>query len=230
MTVRDPKQVLRDARRLVECGQYAEALKEYRWFHENAVASDPALCGVRLSFALRYWVQLGDVYPPARAELESIRDAKTATLLAGSLDRALFADVSAINEYLGQVERTSSLFAEVAMGDREFARRCFPSARTALVHTRDYALARVFIRSPLETLERLAARLNRSLADTPTEATASSIMLQKADVENYIEDVQHLIEILAGVGEADEAERLRILAIESIVSPAIRHDVNARLK
>jgi len=230
MTDRDPSEVLKDARKLVECGQYDEALKEYRWFHESALAPDPVLRGVRLSFALSYWVQLGDVYPPARAELESIRDAKDTALRDGSQDRELFDDVSAINEKLGQVERTSSLFAEIAKGDREFARRCFPLARAALVHTRDYSLARAFIRSPLEALVRLAGRLNRSIADTPTEATPSSIMRQKADVENYIEDVQHLIEILAGVGEADEAERLRILAIESIVSPAIRHDVDARLK
>ncbi|MGC2211553.1 MAG: hypothetical protein WA532_15710 [Candidatus Korobacteraceae bacterium] len=230
MTDRDPSQVLRDARNLVECGQYDEALREYRWFHENAVALNPALCGVRLSFALSYWVQLGDVYPPARAELESIRDAKATSLREGSKDRDLFIDVSAMNEALEQVERTSSLFAEIAKGDREFARKCFPSARAALVHTRDYSLARAFIRSPQETLDRLSGRFNRSIADTHTEATASSIMLQKVEVANYIEDVQHLIEILAGVGEADEAERLRILAIESIVSPAIRHDVGAQLK
>jgi hypothetical protein len=62
----DPSQVLREAGDLVRRGAHAEALKKYRWFHENALAHDPDMRGVRRSFALRYWAQLGDIYPPAR--------------------------------------------------------------------------------------------------------------------------------------------------------------------
>ncbi len=189
MTDVDPSQVLREARDLVGRGAYAEALTKYRWFHANALAHDPDLRGVRRSFALSYWAQLGDIYPPARAELESVRDAKTSVLREGSLDRELFSDVDSINVVLGQVERTSSLFAEIAERNREFARKCFRTALAALVHTRDYSLARGFIRSPRESLGRLAAQLNRSIEDSPLTETASSILLQKADIENYVEDV-----------------------------------------
>jgi len=226
----DPSQVLREAGDLVRRGAYAEALKKYRWFHENALAHDPDMRGVRRSFALRYWAQLGDIYPPARTELEEVRDAKTTELREGSPDRELFGDVAAINEALGQVERTSSLFSEIAKRDREFARKCFPSARPALAHTRDYSLARGFIRSPRETLGRLAGQLNQSIEDSPATITTSSTQLQKAYIENYIEDVQHLFEILVGTGDADEAERLRTLAIELIASPAIRNEVNEKLQ
>ena len=39
--------------------------------------------GVRLSFALSYWEQLGEVYPPALTALKKTRDDKTALLLDG---------------------------------------------------------------------------------------------------------------------------------------------------
>src|SRR5258705_11073209 len=94
----DPSQVFREARNLDKMGAYAEALEKHLWFHENALVHDPSLYGVRLSFALRHWVKLGDLYPPARAALESVRDVKTIALREGSLDRELFQDVASINE------------------------------------------------------------------------------------------------------------------------------------
>jgi hypothetical protein len=229
MTGVDPRQVLREARDLVGSGAYAEALNKYRWFHENALAYDPSWRGVRRSFALSYWVQLGDIYPPARVELESVRDSKTAAVQEGSLDRELFYDVEAINAQLGQVERTSSLFVEIAARNQEFARKCFPAALAALVHTRNYSLARSFIRSPEESLGRLVAKLNRSIEDNPLTETASFILLQKADIENYVEDVRHLFEILVGVGETKEAARLQTIAIETVVSSVIRSQVKEQL-
>lgn len=229
MTNVDPMQVLREARDQASHGEYVEALTKYRWFHDEALTHDPDVYGVRRSFALRYWKELGDIYPPARAELELVRDEKAKALREGSSDRELFDDVSAINEMLGQVERTSSLFAEIAERDEGFARRCFPSARPALVHTRDYSRARAFIRSPQETVERLAGRLNRNIADSSPADTHSSTLLQNAEVENYIEDVQNLLEILNGVGETDEAQRLRLIASESLHSADIRAQVKEQL-
>jgi hypothetical protein len=222
----NPMQVLREAREQVSRGEYVQALNKYRWFHDEALQHDPDVYGVRRSFALRYWKQLGEVYPPARTELESVRDRKVETIRTGSSDRELFDDVSSINEMLGQVELTSDLFAEIAEKDIEFARRCFPAARPALVHTRNYSLARRFMGSPQEIVERLADRLDRSITESSSEGSA---LLQNADVENYIEDVQHLLLILDGVGESAEAQRLRSLASQSLRSPDMRTKVREQL-
>jgi hypothetical protein len=55
-------------------GRHEEALREYIWFHDHALELEPALYGVRLSFALAYWVELAQDYPAARTALEGIRD------------------------------------------------------------------------------------------------------------------------------------------------------------
>lgn len=79
-------------------GRFAEALSEYIWFHEHALEERPSLYGVRLSFALAYWLDLAEQYPAALVSLQNIRDQKTKRLAEGARDRELFIDVSAINE------------------------------------------------------------------------------------------------------------------------------------
>lgn len=86
-------------------GRFSEALSEYIWFHEHALEERPSLHGVRLSFALGYWLELAEQYPPARAALQSVLDEKTARLERGDQDWELFNDVTAINRESGKDER-----------------------------------------------------------------------------------------------------------------------------
>src|SRR5436190_22278410 len=110
---------LADARRLVQSGHYAAALEKHVWFHDHALAVEPSYYGVRLSFALRDWVELGRKYPPAMEKLQSIRDEKIALLSSGSREREVFHDVVSINEYLGQREKTVQLFNQFDAADPE---------------------------------------------------------------------------------------------------------------
>ena len=62
-TIPDAREVhnrLREARAAAKAGRYEEALDGYIWFHENSV-NIPGLGGVRLSFALVSWIDLGRV-------------------------------------------------------------------------------------------------------------------------------------------------------------------------
>ncbi len=70
----DPLQTLRDARDAARRGAHAEALEKYLWFHHHALEHRPSLTGVRLSYAISEWVELGNAYPPAREALESIQN------------------------------------------------------------------------------------------------------------------------------------------------------------
>jgi hypothetical protein len=94
--------------------RYEDALAEVVWFHENALRFDESYYGVRLSFALRDWMQLGKDYPPALEKLRAIRDEKEGELRAGERKRDTFHDVEAINRHLNEVGRTATLFKELA--------------------------------------------------------------------------------------------------------------------
>lgn len=152
----NPKEVLREARLLVKSQQYSAALEKYVWFHEHALDSDRRMAGVRLSYAISEWAEMGDVYPPARIALERVRDAKTSALINRTLDANLFHDVAAINRALGQAERTRDLFKSIAAEDRDVAEKCFRVALEVLVDTKDYGLALSFLTDPQREIDQFA--------------------------------------------------------------------------
>src|SRR3954462_5851261 len=99
----DAQRALDDAKRLTDQGDYEGALAKHVWFHDNALKVRPSYYGVRLSFALSDWIKLGKKYPKALEKLKSIRDEKTAKLLAGDSNRELFHDVESINQHLNEI-------------------------------------------------------------------------------------------------------------------------------
>ncbi len=105
-------------------GRFEEALLHFLWFHDHALLEDPAFAGVRLSFALGYWLELAEQYAPAIDAFRARRDAKIASLKAGQLDRSLFHDVEAMSERLQEDEMTATLFDLLHERSPEFARAC----------------------------------------------------------------------------------------------------------
>src|SRR5258708_507286 len=75
----DVQRALEDAERFQREGKYAQSLERHIWYHQNALKYAPAQSGVRLSFALSDWAELGKVYPKALAALRSTRDEALAT-------------------------------------------------------------------------------------------------------------------------------------------------------
>jgi hypothetical protein len=96
-----PRTVLAEARHLAAEAKYDEALEKYLWFHRHALEHDQALAGVRLSFALAEWFELGQKYPPARQALLAARDEAAAAIERGEGSFSLFHDVASINRLLG---------------------------------------------------------------------------------------------------------------------------------
>ena len=75
---------------------------EFVWFHEHALEVDRAYRGVRLSFALAFWLELAEQYPPALTEFQRKLNEKTTRLSGGELSRDLFNDIEAMNECIGK--------------------------------------------------------------------------------------------------------------------------------
>jgi hypothetical protein len=92
-----PTNVLREARSLTAQARYDAALEKNLWFYRHALEYNEAFLGVRMSFVLGEWVELGEKYPPARDALLSVRDESNAAFENGQGSFQLFLDVSAIN-------------------------------------------------------------------------------------------------------------------------------------
>ena len=220
----DPRDKLKDAKVAASQGRYADALRDHIWFHDHALEHRPSLYGVRLSFALADWVELGSEYPVALRSLESIRDLKTAALIAGPRSRDFFHDVQAINRVLGVSGRTYELFRRLCDIDGDFACSCARIAMDAIVDAKDYGLAERFLADPEAQVGAWSTQLNddvRRLRD-PDRATRHVDRKLASHARAYADDVALILAVLDGVGRADEARTIRDSAINRVEVESVR--------
>jgi hypothetical protein len=209
-------------------GKYAESLAEYIWFHHHALAEQPSLYGVRLTFALSYWKELADIYPPALKALLELRDEKTQRLVDGQRDWELFHDVEAMNQYLGAAASTANLLELLDRAAPEFARECSNMALEALVEAGKFDLAAKYLPDPANRTAMLAESLNGDVARIP-ERPRSKSPRYRAYTRNFARELCTIIAILNGAGRASEAASCRSRAIAILKPWYVRKAVEASL-
>lgn len=222
--MRDPGEVLEQAREAALAGRFEDALRDQLWFHEHALETAPELNGVRLSYALGDWAELAEAYPPARAALESVRDREAARLIGGNGTASQFIEVAAINQAL-QIERLSYLlFVELDQRFPALATACAVTALPALLLCEDYALARRYLPAPQQHVAALARRLDEDvewLANAPPSPAPRLL----ATILNYCQDVELVLATLRGTGETDAEAAVKALALELPSAPEARDAV-----
>jgi hypothetical protein len=225
VTVHERRQAARQA--MLE-GRHEDALRELVWFHEHALEEAPAMYGVRLSYALFDWVELGKVFPPARQALEDIRDRKAQTLLRGEGDRALFHDVEAINDRLDMRRATYELYLALDQRMPELAKQCARLALPAIVEAKDYRLADRVRPQPEAHIRAEAAGLDAEISRMKHERYTRAPR-RWAAIFGYARLVRLHRDITAGIGDPAAARRLEALAVKLIRNPSLRLAVRTEL-
>lgn len=220
----DPRERLSAGQLAALEGRYEEALDEYVWFHDHALEYQRSLYGVRLSFALAYWMDLAELYPRARARLEEIRDQKASSLAAGKGDRLLFHDVEAINQSLGEEAETYHLFVKMLDTAPFLAASCADDAIEAIVKARDFPLAERYSDLPEDALLRYSDSLNEHVAGLSGDAKRRARVLD-AYIHIYCDRVGTTIAILEGIGKSDDAGSCRDWAVALVDSKPVRKRV-----
>ncbi len=219
---------LRAAQWAAREGRHAHALDEFIWFHHHALKEEPALSGVRRSYALSYWVELGKEYPEALRALEQLRDQYTTALLAESNERGAFIDVSAINEYLHVVGLTHQLFVQLAERKPALAKSCARVAMPAIVDAEDFALAARYLPEASAHIQALCRELNDDIRMIKHRAYTGS-PLRWATILNCTKEIALFMAVKRGTGCAREADQLLNLSLASLQSPSVRRDFQATL-
>jgi len=225
----DPRARLQRGQEAAAAGRHEDALLDYIWFHEHALEFEPSLYGVRLSFALWYWMELASEYPQARTALKRIRDEKTTRLLNGDTNRDLFHDVESINERLENEEATYELFAALEKAKPDFAAACADLAMPAIVKAEDFEMALRYTPSPEEALRCYSEAFNRDIEELERQPPSTTPRLE-AYVQMHVRRVHLLLRILRGNNQDSEADALRVRALELIESPSVRDSVREGLQ
>ncbi|WP_162819480.1 hypothetical protein [Massilia oculi] len=223
----NPMERLVAARELADQGQYDAALQELTWFHEHALEEDPSLAGVRRSYALADWAVLAEAHPPADAALEAVRERGTALLLAGQGNRDHLLDVVSIDHARDQPARTRDLFLQLEKVAPALAASCIRVVLPQVIAAGDAALAERLMPNPEENIRQHADYLMDAFRERRKRFTSAPSI--PAEIHNYVQDVNAILDVLAARGRHADVHRLRQLAADAIPATTLRREVRAAL-
>lgn len=223
----DPHEILREAAADTRAGRFSDALAKHVWFHEHALEHEPAMSGVRLSFALLYWKELGERHPPALAKLREFRDRAGRDVEAGEDVWRDFQEFAAINRQLEQSERTRDAFAALDARDPAAARVVFPLALPVLVATEDYRLAGKYVEPDM--FDGASDAFQASL-DHAADVEGEHGKLHRAFAEkSFTNEAATLIALLVVNDRKAEAEAVAAKARDAWNDPAFHEAIDSAL-
>ena len=204
------------AKQFAREGKFAEALERHEWFHHHALEHHPAYYGVRLSFALGAWKELGEKYPPAFESLRGVRDQGVARLRAGGASDEVFHDVVSINHTLGDDAASVRLFHEVEASDPASAKRRFRCFKeVVLEHAPDVFLRHTpDLATYLQEQWRFHSELKESRARLPRMDSRMTEALSRAaerQEEQFYGLCNRLIELATTAGRPEQAAAMEQL-------------------
>ena len=201
----NPTAILQEARDDAQAKNYEIALAKHVWYHENALAIEPAQYGVRLSFALSYWAELAKDYPPALTKMKEIRNQEKKNLMEGKNVRDSFHAMSAFNQQLDEQTETKQVFEILDQKHPKIAKQVFDLAKSSLVHAKAYPLFAKYV-SPKDDLARMIENF-RQLKDLASEGPMRGRSIQFAK-KNFVHNVTTLVAILAVTDRKSEAKEI----------------------
>jgi hypothetical protein len=218
----DAKKALNDAQRYAKAGEYAKALERHEWFHNNALRIRPSFYGVRLSYALVYWRQLGEKYPPALNSLRAVRDAGVRDLESGGANEDMCHDVSSINDEIGEADVTVNLFKSLHQTNPQLANRCFPALRKTLLDKGEIALFTAYAGDLESYLKEQIKQHNTIAKYMKSRGQPGGDETTKIQNQRLISTALSLIDIAQKNGDSATALKLRSLAIEVVDDPRLQ--------
>ena len=214
-----PQAILDEAKEDADAKRYENALAKHVWYHENALKLEPAQYGVRLSFALNAWVELGQLYPPALEKLRSIRDKDESGLQEGEISDGLFHDLAAINEYLGEDTKTAQLFVWLDQNKPDFAKSVYSVAQPSLIRAKKFDLCGKYL-DPEASFKHML-ELYKVHKETGGASPFKSRMLEFGR-KNFANSVATLVALLNLNGRRDEAAKIATVAEGELDDPEFK--------
>jgi hypothetical protein len=223
----DPSKILDEA--ILNCSEknYQESLEKQLWFHKNSLKISNSYRGVRLSYALSAWVNLGKVYPKAHEELINIRNETESHVKGGEYKDFHFNDLASINKYLGEDSKTTDIFKWLDKHDSKTAKIVYFTAQPALIKEKEYALARKYLDA-----ESLYKKIVKSYKKIIKASKMPDLGQKMVDFgERYFSNkISTLIALLVLNNNIDEANNYAIKAKELNSNKNLHKEIDRALK
>lgn len=223
----NPSDILQSAVADTRDGSYEQALVKFLWFHDNALQYEKGLAGVRVSFALAYWLELAAAYPPALDAFKRIRDRTEIAFQHNSSSLELFCDLASMNDRLDDESRTAELFAQVAKADHESAKKLYHVAEEYLIAASDFHACGPFL-DPPKRIE-LATDRYRMMKRLEESRVQSKIPIPRTSRTHFIRNVGTLVGLLVLNDRSEEATTAYRRALNVIDDDEFRSVMDAAM-
>ncbi len=201
---RNPGQVLDQARQAVKSREYERALALYDWFFDHALDDDPAaFYGVRLSYCLHEWADLGKMYPAAKAQLEFKRQTSLA-LLETTREPERFHDYVAISNSLGVPDQLMTQFLTYHDKDSRLAEEIVRFIWNQLVEFGQWSVCSRYVPDAQAHYERKLLQFDEGMAVCNTYPEVDREELAGHLKRFCIRDMRNLLLVLAHDGRSKE--------------------------
>jgi hypothetical protein len=199
---------LSETQKMVRKGNYKEALERYIWFHEHVLEHDSAMKGVRLSFALSYWKNLAEVYPPAMEAMKEMRDKKTWQITVQGEPPGFVADVVAFNMTLGENSKSIELFQLIEQKYPSLAKESWRLLAGDLFNFKQYNIIQKYLDSPVSEYIRVESEYGEMLKDLGETKELSSD--EKSFFKEYfVKKSLQLIDYSLAINDIKSAKKIQ---------------------
>ena len=220
----DPSVILNEASGDTRDERFEVALAKFLWFHENAIRYQPSLAAVRRSFALTYWIELAELHQPAMDAFLATRDRTEDRFRIDYSNFDFFADISSMNQRIGDEQRTADLFCDVAAESHDLATRYYRVAERSLAACGRYRECAPFLECDKRFQQ--AVSVYRMLLESESQPREGR-SLPKIALKRFTNDVAILAALLSVNDMMSAAESVRDRATKVVTSRDFREILNS---
>lgn len=195
---------LEHIRQLTQEKKYPEALAAHQQFFE-ASRSASGMAGVRLSFALFDWVDLGKAYPPAMDALNDLSASHRKIIQEGKSDFGVFHEYKAINDVLDKGKETVATFIQLEKNFPDQAAGYYPAMKKLLVQEKQLDVVARNANDPIYEYETIRHSREQSLSQMRKNKRFYELPFINTQ---FNKDVKALIDVTSKTGMKAEAEEI----------------------
>lgn len=188
-------------------GDYAAALAHYDYFFEHALDEDFGLYGVRLSYCLNEWAELGEQFPEALARLQHKKEAALRQL-ESSRDPEKFHDYVAICDYLKCPAESLQTFLTYHRSDRDLARSVVHFIWDALVASENWAVCGCYLDDGLPEYDEALIRFDEAMQICDADPSLGGEEFAEQIEGWYVREVTNLVQVLHNTARRAEADAI----------------------
>lgn len=214
--MKEPKKVLIAARKAFKTKNYKESLRLYEYFFDHSMDEDESsYYGVRLSYCLDEWVELGKVYPKARNQLIKKKE-ESLKLLHKKLDPEKFNDFKSIASYLNMDDEVMDEFLHLHKINHKLAKKCVRFIWNKLVESKNWKMCQNYLGSPLKRLNVALDKFESSMEISKENPNYGGEEFNQQITSWLIEDVTNILQVLKNCNMKQEVLTLMRVFEEKI--------------